>query len=266
MLLILSSFFALIALADEPNSVIISTSDSHQEINFSSLKPVTLKTINHHPQFQKQGEVEYQGYKLQDILKGNSLKPDQSIVLLGTTGEFSVELKANEVLNEDVILATHKNGQRILAKDQGNQIIYGVKAIQKFPHLKQRSYWLWWVRNIVIDRAYKNDFNDHQESMVQLESTIDFPQPDGISSMKSFVPVKILSGKILVTGKAKILKAQLINKSIIEVPIKNNFSYFLTPTNSLKAGGETLYVVEIKNNKVTNLISHIFYIQKIDLN
>lgn len=263
--LFFASFLAFASMADEPNTLIISTKDAHKEIDFSKLKTVSLKTVNLHPQFIKLGEVEYQGYSFKDLLKNYSLKPQQPVVLLGTTGEFSLELKAEEILGDDVILATHKNGQRISAKDQGNQIIYGTKTVQKYPHLKERLYWLWWVRNIVLDNTYQNDFNEHKAALVQLSSTIPFPQPDGISSLSASAPVKNLSGKILDVSKTKNLKVHLINNSVMEIPVKKNFSYFLSNAESLKSGGETLHIVEIKNGKVTNLISHMFYIKKIEL-
>lgn len=253
------------AYSDEPNSVILSTKDFHQEIDFSTMKPVILKTINHHPQFKTKGEIEYQGYKFQDILKTNPLRPQQPVMLLATTGEFSLELKAEEILGDDVILATHMNGQRIDAKEHGNQIIYGPKAIAKYPHLKERLYWIWWVRNIVIDTVYHNDYSSHPETSLTLTSEIPFPQPDGASSIGPKIPTKALTGKILNTKKSKMLKIHLVNNNILEVPVKNNFSYFLAVTPTLNTGGEVLHVLEIKNNKVINLISHIFYIKKLEV-
>lgn len=259
-------FLSSLVSASELNSVIVSTKDSHNEVSFEQFKPMTLKTLNHHPQFIKQGETEYQGYLLKDLLKNYKLKPEQSIVLTGTTGEYSIELKAAEILGDDVIVATHKKGKRLETSENGNQIIYGANTIQKFPHLKVRLFWLWWVKNILVDTTYQNDFSAHPEQIVELPSTIAFPQTDGVSSAGNIAAPKTLSGKILNTAKAKNIKIELINNSIVEVPVKNNFSYFLTQREPLKTGGETLYVVEIKNNKVTNHISHIFYIKKIELN
>lgn len=258
-------FFSSLVEADELNSVMVTTKDSHKEVNFAQFKPVTLKMTNHHPQFKKDGEVDYQGYLLKDLLKIYNLKPEQNIVFIGTTGEYSVELKAEEIAN-DVMIATHKKGKRLQANEHGNQIIYGPNSIQQFPQLKERLFWLWWVKNILVDSTYQNDFSDHQEKVIELHSLMNYPDTDGISWRGTLSPQKVLSGKILNTTKAKMIKAKLINDSIIEIPVKNNFSYFLTLREPLKAGGETLYVVEIKNNKVTNHISHIFYIKKIELN
>lgn len=251
--------------AAEPENIILMTKDIYKSVEFSSIKPTTLKTVNHHPNFAKAGPIEYQGYLFRDLLKEQKIKPEQPILLVATTGQFVLELKAQELLSDDVILATHKNGQRIDTKDFGNQIIYGAKILEKNPELKSRHHWLWWVRSLIIDNAYKNDFDSHKIPMTKLNSTIPFPQPDGESSIKKISSVKMKEGKILDTIKAKEIKMTLINDSILEIPTKSSFSYFLTNSNELMAGGETLYVVEIKNNKISNIVASHFYLKSLEI-
>lgn len=256
---------SIIVSAEEPNNIILVTKDKYQTVEFTNLKPTTLKTINHHPSFIKEGIIDYQGYLFKDLFKNYKIKPDQAVLLIATTGQFVLELKASELLNDDVIVATIKNGKRIETKDFGNQIIYGSQTIEKNPVLKNRHYWLWWVRSVIIDDSYKNDFENHKIALTNLESQFPFPKPDGESTVKQINPLKNKVGKILDTKKASTIKITLINDSTLEIPVKTSFTYFLTNSKELKAGGETLHVVEVKNNKITNIVASHFYIKQLTI-
>ena len=135
------------AWANEPEKILVVQNGRVQTIEFKNLKRVELETLNHHPKFIGLGKIKYSGFLVRDILK--DVNPESTVTILGNTGQFSVELKARELLAGNNILATTP------VSENGNQIIYDEVTLAKYPHLKQRSYWCWWVRSFIADDKIK---------------------------------------------------------------------------------------------------------------
>lgn len=228
------------AWANEPEKILVVQNGKVQEIKFKNLKRVELETLNHHPKFVGQGKIKYSGFLVRDILQ--NANPESTVTILGNTGQFSVELKARELLAGNSIIATTP------ASENGNQIIYDEIALAKYPRLKQRSYWCWWVRSFIADDKIKVSAKGEKKI---LHSMLPWPKPYGISLAKDS---KTRSGVILPAFKK--IQVELLNGNSKELEYDGKSKFFLTQEN-------TLHQLIEEENQVQTFLSNLYYVKSI---
>lgn len=228
------------AWANEPEKILVVQNGKVQTIEFKNLKRVELETINHHPKFVELGKIKYSGFLVRDVLK--NVNPESTVTILGNTGQFSVELKAKELLAGNSIIAIAP------VSENGNQIIYDEVALAKYPHLKQRSYWCWWVRSFITDNKIKVSTEGEKK---ELHSSLPWPKPYGISLSESSL---MKSGVILPTFKK--LQVELLNGNSKEVEYDGRSKFFLTKENNLHQ------LIEDKG-QVQTFLSNLYYVKSI---
>lgn len=226
--------------AIEPEKILVVQNGKVQTIEFKNLKRVELETVNHHPKFVGLGKIKYSGFLVRDILK--NVNPESTITILGNTGQFSVELKAKELLAGNSIIATAP------VSENGTQIIYDEVALAEYPHLKQRSYWCWWVRSFITDNKIKVAAKGEKK---ELHSSLPWPKPYGISLTEA---TKKKSGVILPTFKR--LQVELLNGNSKEIEHDGKSKFFLTKENSLHQ------LIENKG-QVQTFLSNLYYVKSI---
>lgn len=226
--------------ASEPDRILVIQNGKVQTIEFKNLKRVELETINHHPKFVGLGKIKYSGFLIRDILK--NVNPESTITILGNTGQFSVELKAKELLDGNSIIATTP------ISENGHQIIYDEVALAKYPHLKQRSYWCWWVRSFITDNKTKIVLNGEKK---ELHSSLPWPKPYGITLSES---TNQKSGVLLPTFKK--IQVELLNGNSKEIEYDEKSKFFLTKDNNLHQ------LIE-DNGKVQTFLSNLYYVKSI---
>lgn len=259
-------FFSLISFSafatNEPEKIIVVNNGVSLEIQFSGLKKVELETINYHVNFVNLGKIKYSGYRIRDILKGLKLSPEQSVVILGKTGQFSVELKAKELLEGDSIIATHMNGAVVQTEGNGLQIIYDEKAITKFPHLKERQHWCWWVRSLLIGDKIKANIQGQDKAKSKLVFDSEWPKPYGISTKGEVISPKEREGHFL--DRFKTLKITQLNGNSSEVPYNEKIKFFVAQGINNKLGATSLHQLTMKDDKVENFVNNLYYIKSVE--
>ena len=228
------------AWANEPEKMLVVQNGKVQTIEFKNLKRVELETINHHPKFVGLGKIKYSGFLVRDILK--NVNPETTVTILGNTGQFSIELKAKELLAGNSIIATTPSSEN------GHQIIYDEAALAKYPHLKQRSYWCWWVRSFITDNKIKVSARGEKK---ELRSSLPWPKPYGISLTKDTTKK---SGVILPAFKK--IQVELLNGNSKEIEHDGRSKFFLTKENNLHQ------LIEDKG-QVQTFLSNLYYVKSI---
>lgn len=226
--------------ASEPEKILVVQNGKVHTIEFKNLKRVELETINQHPKFVGLGKIKYSGFLVRDILR--NVNPESTVTILGNTGQFSVELKAKELLAGNTIIATTP------VSENGNQIIYDEVALAIYPHLKQRSYWCWWVRSFITDNKIKVSANGEKK---ELHSTLPWPKPYGITLSES---TKQKSGVVLPTFQR--LQVELLNGNSKEIEYDGKSKFFLTKDNSLHQ------LIEDKG-QVQTFLNNLYYVKSI---
>lgn len=260
-LILISLFTIMNVMAQEPESVFVVSNGKMIEINFKKLKRVEISTTNYHPKFIGLGEIKYSGYLVKDILANVNLKPSDYITIVGKTGQFSIELSANELLAPNNIIATHVNGIKVKTENKGLQIIYSKEAVSLFPNLKKRQYWCWWVRSIITDDKFTPTMSVVKANKT-LESKLPWPVPNGISSREEVSEVKLRAGKILKFNKAKI---NLLNGASIDLIRDQKTQFFLTDSLGSKSGAFGLHQVVEVDGKVHAFVASHYYVKNIEV-
>lgn len=232
-----------------------------KEISFKNLRRVEITTKNFHPKFASLGEIKYTGYLVKDILSQVKLKPDDYVTVIGKTGQFSVEISTQELLAPNNIIATSANGEPLKTEEKGLQIIYSKEAIEKFPHLKERYYWCWWVRSFVTDEKSTPSVKTVQIPAT-LESKLPWPVPHGISSRKQLGEINSRTGRLIDFSKAR---AQLLNGSTVELEKTDKTRFFLTDSKGNKAGAFGLHQVLEKDGEVVVFVNSHYYVNSVEV-
>jgi hypothetical protein len=259
-LILISLLFAIKVLANEPDGIIIVSNGKINQIPFKDLKKIELTTANHHPKIRPLGELKYSGYLIKDILSKAKLKPDDFITIVGKTGQFSVEISAKELLSSNNIIATDINGVPVKTEENGLQIIYSPETIEKFPHLKERQYWCWWVRSLILDEKFVPQVKV-RKAATSLESQLPWPVPYGISSRGIAQEVKVRTGSLL---NFKKIKVEFLNGNSQEIIADEKSKYFLTNPIGNKLGAYGLHQVIEKDGKVQTIVSNLYYIKRLE--
>ncbi|MFZ4715523.1 MAG: hypothetical protein ACOYL6_17500 [Bacteriovoracaceae bacterium] len=248
----------------EPSKIIVISNGKSKEIDLTKLKKVNLETINYHPNFKDLGKIKYSGYLIKDILKNIKLSPEQAINIVGKTGQFSIELFAKELLESQSIIATEKANQSLETEGKGLQIIYDDQTISKYPHLKERQNWLWWVRAFIIDQKFKPNLSQLNGKNHIFKTTLPWPQPYGISSKGIEPIINERSGKIIEPFKS--LEIEQLNGTKVEILSDPKSQYFLADFISNKSGAYSLHQIVIAEDKVQSFVNSYFFIKNIKVN
>lgn len=261
----LKLFFALIfmtlqAWGSEPQEILIVSKGHVQKIYFKDLKKTEIVTLNYHPKFKTLGKIKYSGYLIKDILKNSTIKSDDSITILGKTGQFSVEVSASELLTGKSFIATHINGETVKTDENGLQIIYSQEALEKYPHLKERQYWCWWVRSFITDSKFV-PYMRATNKPHSFQTIVPWPVPYGISSRGSVSSPKLRNGVVL-SGFNK-LKVELLNGSRHDIVNDGKTKYFLADPISNKAGGYGLHQLVEQDGKIETIVSNLYYVKSL---
>ena len=245
-----------ISWATEPNQIFVSQKGIVRTVDFYKLHPITIKAINYHPNFEKEGETEYKGYKVKDILR--TFSPNKSITIIGKTGQFSVEISTNELIDNDNIIAFEKNGRSLIDDPNGLQIIYSQDAIKRYPHLKQRQYWCWWVRTLILDN---DDNRILRGPRTRLKSEFPWPVPYGISTSK--IQAQYEREGVLLNKPKKVNIFHLNgNAQTLDVENKN---VFLTKAPTSKEGAHTLHIIDLKDGKIEKFHLNLYYLRSVEV-
>lgn len=258
-LILISLFTISIALAHEPEGLFIVSNGKMNQVNFKDLKRVEITTINHHPKFKTQGPIKYSGYLVKDILSQVKLSPDDYVTIVGKTGQFSVEVSVKELLAPNNIIATQMNGVPLKTEEKGLQIIYSADAVEKFPHLKDRYYWCWWVRSFITDEKFSPRLT---KANATLESILPWPVPHGTSSRKILDEVHARSGRVIMLNKAKV---NLLNGQTVEVESNDKTRFFLTDSMGNKAGAYGLHQIVEKEGRVHAFVTSLYYVKSLEV-
>lgn len=259
-LILISLFIVCSALAQEPEGIFIVSKGKVNQVSFKNLKQVEVTTLNYHPKFKDLGEIKYTGYLVKDILSQLKLSSESFVTILGKTGQFSVEISSKELLAPNNMIATHVNGIPVQTDENGLQIIYSKEAIEKFPHLKERQYWCWWVRSIITDDKFVPEISVTKKQMT-LKSQLPWPAPYGISSKGQAKEIYSRKGRLLEFNK---LKVELLNGVTMEVASDDKTKYFLTDSLGNKSGAYGLHQVLEKDGKVQTMVSNLYYVKKLE--
>jgi len=257
---VLIIFIQLAWAESEPNKLFVVENGKVQTIDFKNLKSVELETINYHPKFKELGKINYKGYLVKDILSRTKLNPEDAITIVGNTGQFSIELKAKELLAGNNIIATHVNGKIVDTEKNGLQIIYDETTLKKYPQLKQRSFWCWWVRSFITDSKFKPSLNVNRNEKT-LRTVLLWPTPYGVSSITGPTSTKERNGVIL-SGFSK-LRVELLNGNIKEIPIDGKSEFFLANPEGNKEGAYSLHQLIENNGSVQTFVNNLYYIKSI---
>ncbi|MCB9092181.1 MAG: hypothetical protein H6621_00335 [Halobacteriovoraceae bacterium] len=252
--------FSLVAHGNEPGSLLVVFNGQIKEVSFSKLTQVEISAINYHPKFKEQGETKYKGYLIKDILKNIAISPDQYVTVVGKTGQFSIELKISELMANNNLIATHINGKEVATEDNGLQIIYDTETIARYPHLKQRQFWCWWVRSIILDEKYSPNIKANDKKEV-LKADFPWPIPYGISSG----PIKNSpeERKGILVEKFSSIELELLNGNHYRLKNDGKTKYFLADKISNKMGAASLHQVITNQNKVDSIVSNYFYVKSL---
>lgn len=248
----------------EPSIIILVSNGKVTKVNLMKLKKTELETLNYHPKFKDQGKLKYSGYLVKDILKHIKLLPEQAITILGKTGQFSVEVLAKEFLSGRNLIATHLNNEPIASEEKGLQIIYDGKTISKFPHLKERQYWCWWVRTLITDQKYKPSLKIQKKIEQSFKTELPWPVPYGISSLGSEVSINQRAGLLL--NAFKTMKIELLNGNEQEIIADQKTKYFLANPISNKSGAYSLHQIIENNGKIEAFVSNLYYLKSVEVN
>lgn len=259
-LVLISLFIVCKALGQEPEALFIVSQGKVNQIKFSDLKQVEITTINHHPKMKPLGAIKYTGYLVKDILSQVKLRPSDYVTLVGKTGQFSIEISVDELLAPNNIIATHINGVPMKTEENGLQVIYSQEAIEKYPRLKERQYWLWWVRIFITDEKFIPEVKAIKAHAI-LKSQLPWPVPYGISSKGQLKETNARSGRLLEFNK---LKVDLLNGVTVEVSSDSKTKYFLTDPVGNKSGAYGLHQVLEKDGKVQTIVSNLYYVKRVE--
>lgn len=247
----------------EPTNIIIVSNGKIKEIDLTRLKKIELETINHHPKFKELGKLKYSGYLIKDIFKQVKLSPEQLITILGKTGQFSVELRGKELLTGNNIIATHLNSKPMSNEENGLQIIYDEETTSKFPYLKERQYWCWWVRAFITDQIYKPQLKMHKEIERSFKTELPWPIPYGISSNGPETVINQRTGRFITPFKK--LRLEILNGSVQEINSDEKTKYFLANPISNKSGAYSLHQIIENEGNIEAFISNLYYLKSIEV-
>ncbi len=247
----------------EPEKLFVVSGGKVREIHFRNFKPVEITTTNHHPKFVDKGKIKFKGFLVRDILSSLKIGENQAITLVGRTGQFAIEITGKELLGGDNIIATHIDGKSVDTTENGLQIIYDEKTIAKFPHLKQRNYWLWWVRSFILDNKFHPKANVSLHFNDTLKSEFPWPSPYGRSSL----------GESQASPKRKWTKISAFKKVNVETLNGNKFEInpiagtqlVLGNSGSNPAGAYSLHQLIEKNGSVGNFVDNIYFIKSLEV-
>jgi len=261
--LILFLFSNLSWAIPEPEKIFIVVNGKVEEIHFSKLKRSEITATNYHPNFVDKGKITYSGYLIKDVLKGFQIGKDQPITIIGKTGQFSIELLASELLSGQNLIATHVNGEPVKTEENGLQIIYDDKTTSKYPHLKQRQFWCWWIRSFVLDEKFKPSIKLVKKTEQTFKTELPWPTPYGISSKSQHGITKERSGSLL--GNFKKISVELLNGHRQEILPDGKSKYlFARPINN-KAGAYSLHQLIEKDGKIETIVSNLYYIKSLEV-
>lgn len=247
----------------EPSHLYVIANGKMTELPFSKLKRVDLETINYHPKFVELGKIKYSGYRIRDILKAYTLPKNKPITIVGRTGQFSIELKAQELIEGDSIIATHADGKPVQTEGNGLQIIYDDKTVNKYPHLKQRQFWCWWVRSFILDDKFRPTLNRRLDFKNVLKSDFPWPKPYGISSVGDEPILKERSGLLIPSYKKA--KIELLNGNKIEIDAQAGTKLFLAAPTSNQNGGHALHLVIEKDGQVSTIVANHYFLKSLEV-
>lgn len=230
-------------------------------MSLASLKRSELTTTNYHPNYFARGPQRYSGYRFKDVLSRFKLDPNQPITIVGKTGQFSVELKAGELMGDDILLASHLNGVAIKTAENGLQIVYGEKTLAKYPHLKQRQFWCWWIRSLLLDGKSKPALAVKADAAAIYKSPLPWPTPYGISSFGTGSSELSRRGRALFAPKG--VRVSLLNGAEIEIVPQPGNKLILTAAPNQKAGGFSLHEVQENAGRVGAFLSNVYYVQSV---
>ena len=250
-------FTLQVSWAIEPERIFVVSNGKVQEVSFNNLKRVELVTTNYHPNFSHLGKIRYSGFLIKDILP--KLDPETPITIVGNTGQFSVELKAKELLTGNNIIATHVNGEPVKTNGNGLQIIYDEETINKYPHLKQRSFWCWWVRSFITDSKHYVKADGLNKT---LSSKLPWPSPYGISSIEK---TEAKSRKGIVLDNFKKLKVKFLNGNEKEIIADAKTKFFLAEPTNNKNGAYGLHQMIVDKDEVQTFVSNLYYVKDIEV-
>lgn len=259
MLKLIGLFIILIQYAwatSEPQRLFVVSNGKVQTIEFKNLKPVEISTPNHHPKFKELGNIHYKGFKVSDVLKSVKLNPDDAITLVGNTGQFSIELKTKELLAGNNIIATHINGEEVTTEGNGLQIIYDEATLSKYPKLKERQFWCWWVRSFITDDKFQVKASGQKK---ELTTKLPWPVPYGISSIGT-TEERLRTGSVLRFQK---LKVELLNGNEKEVIADSKSTFFLANPIGNKTGAYSLHQLIEKNGEVQTFVNNLYYVKSV---
>ena len=244
--------------ASEPKSFFVVSNGKVQTVEFKHLKPIEITTLNYHPKFKELGKIQYKGFRVSDVLKNINMNPEDAITIVGNTGQFSVELKAKELLSSNNIIATHVNGEIVTTEGNGLQIIYDGATLAKFPMLKERQYWCWWVRSFITDNKYQVKVNGTHK---KLSTKLPWPAPYGISSI-GLTDIKSRQGSVI---NFKKLRVELLNGNEKEVIDDGKSTFFLASPVSNKSGGYSLHQLIENDGEVQTFVNNLYYVKSVEV-
>jgi len=247
----------------EPSHLYIIADGKMIVLPFAKLEKVDLETINYHPKFVENGKIKYSGYRIRDILKAYRLPKDNPITIVGRTGQFSIELKTQELLEGDSIIATHANGKPVQSEGNGLQIIYDDKTVIKYPHLKQRQFWCWWVRSFILDNKFRPTLNKPLEFKNTLKSELPWPRPYGISSVGDRPILKERKGILIPSYKNA--RIELLNGNKLEIDGQAGTKLFLADTTSNQNGGHVLHQVIEKDGQINTILANHYFLKSLEV-
>lgn len=242
--------------ANEPENLFVVANGKVQTVRFKTLSPIEITAINHHPKFKELGKIRFKGFRISDVLKNVRLNPEDAITIVGNTGQFSVELKAKELLAGNNIVATHANGEAVTTEGNGLQIIYDETTLSKYPKLKERQFWCWWVRSFITDDKYQVKANGTKKT---LTTKLPWPAPYGISSV-GMSEVNRRDGSIL---KFKKLKVELLNGNEKEVITDDKSTFFLAHPTGNKSGAYSLHQLIESKGEVQSFVNNLYYVKSV---
>jgi hypothetical protein len=259
MLKLIGLFTILIQISwatSEPQKLFIVSNGKVQTVEFKNLKSIEISALNHHPKFKDLGIIRYKGFKVADILKSVKINPEDAITIVGNTGQFSIELKAKELLTGNNIIATHVNGEEVSTEGNGLQIIYDEITLRKYPKLKERQFWCWWVRSLITDDKFQVKASGKKKA---LTTNLPWPVPYGISSIGT-IEEKLRTGSILRFQK---LKVELLNGNEKELITDSKSTFFLANPISNKTGAYSLHQLIEKEGEVQTFVNNLYYVKSV---
>lgn len=276
--MLLLSFFLIISFSSfalEPSHIYIIKGNKNINALFNDYKKINFDSLNHYPMFKKYKVFQHRGIRLWDIWKSRNLKiePNQKIVFLGQSGDYTVGFLGSDVLKGDAKISLQSRDPQLSHEEKGNELIFDDVFKNKLPKKLRRRYGLWWVRSIIIGNdsyPIKIDKSIKLLDPLKYQAEILFPVPFGFSSYENKTRNNEFElQEIKFSKNQKKLVLGFLNQPKQEVLISSKYRYFVYGLNkkrmNMKNGAYKIYVAQVNNNKITQFMTTFYYLNYIGI-